>query len=117
MGQSESAFSVAVFGDRTVLSTTLRRLDAGGGLRTPTLEKLEQFLGKPSAWILTGDEVEGIRLCDVPGWNEAAAKATERFGFSSSQIEGAGRMRVPTMPTRMDEVVVAGFVRAWGDAQ
>lgn len=38
-----------------------------GRLREDTLRRLEVYLGKSAQWILTGVEVEGVRLVEVEG--------------------------------------------------
>ena len=113
MGQSESAFSEAFGKDRTMLSTQLRRLDAGGNLRGDTLQRLEGYLGKSSQWILTGIEPEGLPLAADERWPKAAAEAREQLGLTEAQMEAAGRLiRVAERPERLNALVVAGFVQA-----
>jgi hypothetical protein len=95
-----------------VLSTILRRVDDGGGLNTDTLARLERLLGKPAQWILTGEERAGVRLCDCPGWTEAAAEARERFGLTEEQIAGAGATTWPRMPRHVEPSLVRALVDA-----
>jgi hypothetical protein len=116
MGQTESGFSEAFGKDRTVLSTQLRRLDAGGNLRTDILQRLESYLGKSSQWILTGVEPEGVRLADDDRWADAAAQAKSEMGYTDEQIAAAGGLRIPERPERMNPTVVAGFVQALTNA-
>lgn len=50
LGLAERKASEAMGWTATVLSATLRRIDAGGGLNTDTLPALEKLLGKPAQW-------------------------------------------------------------------
>jgi len=112
MGTTESALSESLGWHRTVLSTTLRRLDSGGGLTTPILERLEVALGRPSQWILTGVEPAGVRLADCPGWEEAAKTAADRWGIAPERIAEVGEGRLP----RAVRYVDAALIRALSDA-
>ncbi len=116
MGQTESGLAEALGRDRTHISTQLRRLDAGGNLRSDTLQLFERALGKSSQWILTGQEPEGVRISDVPGWAEVAVEATSRYKLPPEAVEAVGRMRVPAVPARFDAAFVGALARAWSDA-
>lgn len=113
IGLSESAISERLGWHRSVLSTILRRLDAGdSNLRGDTLQRLELALGKPAQWILTGVEPIGVRLADCPGWTEAAAVASERFGISAETIATIAEGRLP----RAVRFVDPSLIRALSDA-
>jgi hypothetical protein len=117
LGTSESAIAESWGKDRTVLSTQLGRVEAGGNLRDDTLRKLAVSLGKSIGWILTGVEEPGFRLADQPGWAGAAKEAQERFGFSDEVVKEAGEMRAPLRPGRLDAHTAEGFIRTWMNAK
>jgi hypothetical protein len=116
MGESESGIAEKMGRHRSVLSTTLRKLDEGKGLRTATLARLEKVLGKTQQWILTGEEGEGVRLADLPGWPLVASEAAARHKLAPEVLEAVGRMRVPVAPRVFDAAFVGAIARAWADA-
>lgn len=109
---SESAASEALGWTRTVLSTTLRRLDAGGGLNTDTLPSLEKLLGRSSQWIMSGIESEGVKLRDCAGWATAATLAAERYGLTSEQIGRAGATVFTEAPRYLEPSLIRALVDA-----
>lgn len=116
MNTTESAVSEALGWDRTVLSTILRRVDAGGTMHDDTVVKLERFLGKSAHWIRTGEELEGVRLGSLEAWPEVSAAAAERFKLTKEALDVVAAMRVPSVPRIFDAAFVASLARAWMDA-
>lgn len=112
MRMSERAASEALRWTPTVLSTILRKLDQGGAVNSDTLRALEQLLGRPAAWILTGDEPAGVLLSDCPGWAAAAREARDRYGLTDEQIAAVARCRFPAAPRHVDALLI----RAISDA-
>jgi transcriptional regulator with XRE-family HTH domain len=103
---SESEASRRMGKTRTVLSTTLRSLDAGKSIHDDTKAQLEKLLGKPMSWILTGEEGPGVRLRDCAGWTALAALAQERFGFTDAQLALVGATTFGAPPKHMDLALV-----------
>lgn len=112
LGLSETAAAERLGWTRTVLSSILRRVDAGGGLNTETLAALEKLLGKPAQWLLSGEEPAGVRLDACPGWDEAVRVARERWQLTDEQIAHVAACRFPVGPRHVD----AALVRAISDA-
>lgn len=116
MSTTESSVSRAMGWTRTVLSTTLRRLDGEPGpdaqLDLDTVRRLELALGRPAQWILTGVEPAGVRLGDCPGWAEAATLAAERWGISERVLDLIAEARMPVAL----RYVEASLIRQLSDA-
>jgi hypothetical protein len=109
--------SIACGWDGSHLGTVLRRLEVGKDVRTETLRTIATTIGRPFAWLETGEMPEGIRLADLPAWPEASAAALERHrDLTPEAVAAIGKMRVPELPKRFDAGVVAQLARAWADA-
>lgn len=112
LGISESDAAKALGRDRTVVSTLLRRLDAGHPVTTSTLRRLEPIIGRTAEWMVSGEEPAGVRLDACPGWEEAVRLARERYGLTSDQVERVAACRFPAAPRHVD----VALVRAISDA-
>ncbi len=117
MGTSESDLAVGLGRHRSVFSTILRRLEKGGNVRSDTLRTLEGAIGKSQQWILTGEEAEGVRLADIPGWAAISAEAGARYKLAPEALEEVGRMRLPSVPTHFDAAFVGALAHAWAAAK
>lgn len=116
MGQSESSLAEKSGRHRSVFSTILRKLEKGGRVRSDTLATLAIVLGKSEQWIFTGEEAEGVRLADVPGWAAISAEAATRFKLPPEALEAVGKMRMPSTPKHFDTAFVGALARIWIDA-
>jgi transcriptional regulator with XRE-family HTH domain len=112
LGMSESEAALKLGKNRTLLSTILRRIDAGASVHDRTKAKLEILLGKSWQWVETGEEGQGVRLRECPGWEEAARLARERYSLTDEQIEHAGATTFPKAPRYLEPALV----RALADA-
>ncbi|HSM93437.1 MAG TPA: hypothetical protein VLT47_11175 [Anaeromyxobacteraceae bacterium] len=109
--------SEAIGWHETQLGVILRRLDAGGNVRSDVLEELADGIGKSVHWLLTGEEPEGALIESLPGWADARDEARERFRVSEEALRVVARWRVASPPSRIDAGFVVALARAWEDAR
>lgn len=101
--------------DGSHLGTVLRRLDAGKDVRRATLETIATQMGRPEAWLTTGQMPPGFRLADAPGWDQSAAEARERFKVPAEAVDAIGQTYVPKAPRHLDGQAIAILARTLDD--
>lgn len=117
-GHSARSFSIALGWHPSQLTTILERLDAGGNLRSDTVDKLAEGLGRSREWILDGsDTVVPPRLRDVPGWSSAAEETSRRFKVDPATLAEVGSWLIPRPPREIDAPFVLALCRALLDTQ
>ena len=113
-GTVVTAFSQAIGWEAGQLGMILRRLDAGGNLRSDTAEYLAAKLEHSVHWLFTGEE-PGPALSTLPGWAEARAGASGRVSEEALDVVGAWRVAKP--PSQISVAFVLALARAYEDTR
>lgn len=98
----------------TQLGMTLKRLDEGADIDTGILVSVAAAMGRTHNWLVHGVEVGGgIRLRDLPGWNEAAAQARAKYPtLTAKSMERLGESTVPSAPERLEVASIVALAVA-----
>lgn len=101
---------------RSTAQKVCTTLESGSGdVGLATLTALAQAMGYTLTWLLYGDSPpSGIRLRDLPGWENAAREAVDRLGADAETVKAVGGWILHEMPPRMDAFLVAGLARTFG---
>jgi transcriptional regulator with XRE-family HTH domain len=89
-----------------------------GDVGLDSLVGIAHAMGMTLIGLLHGDHPPGgVVLRSLPGWQEAAAVAVDRFAVEPRTVEAIGGWLVHAAPAHLDGIFVAALARAWSSGQ